>query len=306
MTMPFRSITPAAPPAGPLDADVVDTSAFPTVLIDFTVPPPLTSRSQSRRTWRPRGGTVVSVAPVDPAGIVVALAVDNGAASRDRGRGEAAQGASIEASARNGGARTESPWRRRAGCGPRSPATATPTSPASPASPPKRPTSCPIPGLILGARHASRRPPETGRHRWPRARAEVGAGRRSRRVARAVVGAGEIRVPCLVGRTRSGLEVRLALAPSWPPEQAGVVPVHPRRSSVGRRGETTADRPSAHRVEANVGGGGPTESSRHVGIDGHATWRRSTSRTSAGELDEHMDRLIGRRSPRQRPPPPVD
>jgi hypothetical protein len=88
-------LAPAAPPTGPLDAEVVDTSAYPTVLVDFTVPPPLRSLAITVDMVELEGGSVVSVAPVDPAGIVVGLVIDDGPTVPPE-IVEQAQGASVE------------------------------------------------------------------------------------------------------------------------------------------------------------------------------------------------------------------
>ena len=76
MTVPL--LAASAPPTDTLDADIVDTSAFPAVVIDVVVPPPLRSVTVTPDMVQLTGGTIESVAPVDPAGIAVGLVIDDG------------------------------------------------------------------------------------------------------------------------------------------------------------------------------------------------------------------------------------
>ena len=74
-------------------------------MIDFTVPPPLRSLTITADMVGLGGGSVVSVAPVDPTGIVVALVIDDGPTVAPEVV-ENAQGASVEL-VRNVGDRDE-------------------------------------------------------------------------------------------------------------------------------------------------------------------------------------------------------
>ena len=76
MTVPL--LAASVPPSDTLDADIVDTSAFPSVVIDVVVPPPLRSVTVTPDMVQLTGGTIESVAPVDPAGIAVGLVIDDG------------------------------------------------------------------------------------------------------------------------------------------------------------------------------------------------------------------------------------
>ena len=90
------------------------------------------------------GAPVESVAPVDPAGIVVSLVIDDGPTVAGDVV-EDAQGASVELVRNVGEGTADRAGDAERDAERRSPPTAGPTSPGSPASPPARPMSCRCP-----------------------------------------------------------------------------------------------------------------------------------------------------------------
>ena len=292
-------VAPAAPPAGPLDADVVDTSAFPTVLIDFTVPPPLRSLAITPDMVGLGGGSVVSLAPVDAAGIVVALVIDDGPTVAPEVV-EDAQGASVEL-VRNVGAGTKI-------------ALATPSGLQTALTSDRRaniariagitaeaPDVIPLPGLVLDAATRLAASTETDRHlvlvlgSAPAVDLDVLA---------AVVDAGEIEVHVVApdGLDLGGLD-ELAVS------SGGVVPSMP--ALVGEMDVATAAIAQRYRVEATVDGGGPRELAvvvdgvRHtatVDIPAPAPAVRRARRSSTGRPSPQRSHRRRRKQP-CRPPP---
>jgi hypothetical protein len=240
-------VAPGAPPAGPLDADVVDTSTFPTVSIDFIVPPPLHSLTITSQMVELGGASVVSVAPVDPRGIVVSLVIDDGPTVPPAVVNDA-QGASVEL-VRNVGAGTKI-------------ALSTPSGLQTALTSDRRaniariagitaeaPDVVPLPGLILEAATRLAASTETDRHlvlvlgSTPAVDLDV---------LRAVVEAGGIEVH-LVAPDGLDLDGLAELADS----SGGVVPSMP--ALVGEIDAATAAIAQRYRVEATVEAGGPRE-----------------------------------------------
>jgi hypothetical protein len=99
VTMPFlASVVPThavPPPADPLEAYVVDTSGWPTVLVDVVVPWEYTTAEIEPAQIELDGGRVESVVPVQAIGCVVGLVIDDGP-TVPRRVVTSAQGASVE------------------------------------------------------------------------------------------------------------------------------------------------------------------------------------------------------------------
>jgi hypothetical protein len=99
VTMPFlASVVPThavPPPADPLEAYVVDTSRWPTVLVDVVVPWEYTTAEIEPAQIELDGGRVESVVPVQAIGCVVGLVIDDGP-TVPRRVVTSAQGASVE------------------------------------------------------------------------------------------------------------------------------------------------------------------------------------------------------------------
>src|SRR5688500_9550553 len=85
----------AAPPSEPLDADVFDASALPAVEFDVALPSTQAVTEITPDMLVLEGGTVQSVAPVDPTQIAVSLVIDDGP-TVTRDAVQDAQGASVE------------------------------------------------------------------------------------------------------------------------------------------------------------------------------------------------------------------
>jgi hypothetical protein len=83
------------PPPDPLEAYVVDVSAWPTVLVDVVVPWEYATADIEPAMIELEGGRTESVIPVDPIGSVVGLVIDDGP-TVPRGVVYSAQGASVE------------------------------------------------------------------------------------------------------------------------------------------------------------------------------------------------------------------
>jgi hypothetical protein len=84
-----------APPAGPLDAHVVDASSYPTVLLDVVIPWQHRTADVDAGMIELEGGTVDSVAPVQAVGTVVGLVIDDGPTVKPPVLNDA-QGASVD------------------------------------------------------------------------------------------------------------------------------------------------------------------------------------------------------------------
>ena len=70
----------AAPPAEPLDIDLFDASAFPTVVFDVVVPATQSTPDLTPEMLALEGGTVSAVEAIDPAQMAVSLVIDDGPA----------------------------------------------------------------------------------------------------------------------------------------------------------------------------------------------------------------------------------
>ena len=92
---PALSTHAEAPPTEPLDAHVVDASSYPTVVLDVVIPWQFRTADVDAGMIELEGGTVDSVAPVQRAGTVVGLVIDDGPEVRP-GVVYDAQGASVE------------------------------------------------------------------------------------------------------------------------------------------------------------------------------------------------------------------
>jgi hypothetical protein len=66
-----------APPGTPLDADVFDASALPTVLFDVVAPRDFAAVDLTPAMFQVDGGTVTAVTEVDPATVAVSLVIDD-------------------------------------------------------------------------------------------------------------------------------------------------------------------------------------------------------------------------------------
>jgi hypothetical protein len=97
--MPFLAsagpMSAVPPPAAPLEAYVVDTSRWPTVLIDVVIPWEYTTAEIEPAQIELDGGQVESVVPVQAIGCVVGLVIDDGP-TVPRRVVYSAQGASVE------------------------------------------------------------------------------------------------------------------------------------------------------------------------------------------------------------------
>ena len=298
MTIPLV-VAPVAPPAGPLDADVVDTAAFPTVLIDFTVPPPLRSLTITADMVGLGGGSVVSVAPVDATGIVVALVIDDGPTVAPDVV-ESAQGASVDlvrnvgdgtkiALSTPSGLQTALTSDRRANIARIAGITA------------EAPDVIPMPGLILDAATRLAASAETDRHL---VLVLGSAPAVDLDVLSAVVDAGEIDVHVVApdGLDVGGLD-ELAVS------SGGVVPSMP--ALVGEMDVATAAIAQRYRVEATVEGGGPRElavvvdGARHVAtVDIPAPVSAPASPTSTS-LADRTTVAVATQPPATDPPAPA-
>ena len=85
----------AAPPSAPLDADVVDASAMPTVVFDVVTPQSQAITDLTPAMLQLDGGSVQAVVPVDPTQIAIALVIDDSPTMTDQAVTDG-QGASIE------------------------------------------------------------------------------------------------------------------------------------------------------------------------------------------------------------------
>ena len=97
LIVPAASVADAGqpPPAEPLDAHVVDTASYPTVLIDLVVPWQFRTTDIEPAMIELEGGTIDSAAPVEAIGSVVGLVIDDGP-TVPVDVVQAAQGASVE------------------------------------------------------------------------------------------------------------------------------------------------------------------------------------------------------------------
>src|SRR5262245_46878353 len=99
VTMPLLAsagpISAVPPPAEPLEAYVVDTSRWPTVLVDVVVPWEYTTTEIEPAQIEVDAGRVESVVPVQAIGCVVGLVIDDGP-TVPRRVVYSAQGASVE------------------------------------------------------------------------------------------------------------------------------------------------------------------------------------------------------------------
>src|SRR5215217_2848652 len=84
-----------APPGPPLDADVFDASALPTVTIDIVAPHDVAAVDLTAPMVQISGGSVQSVAKVEPSSVAISLVIDDGPTLTPEAVTES-QGASVE------------------------------------------------------------------------------------------------------------------------------------------------------------------------------------------------------------------
>src|SRR3954447_10376988 len=84
-----------APVGAPLDADVYDASKAPTVVIDVVSPRDFAAVDLTAAMFQVDGGSVQSVAKVDPSTVAVSVVIDD-SPTMDAASVVAGQGASVE------------------------------------------------------------------------------------------------------------------------------------------------------------------------------------------------------------------